>query len=669
MLIDDLVGTWDMVHDGWRGTLVINPSDQLRNAVDDPCTYRYYVIDGVYTTSGGEQFAMSGTFGGKDLDQHTGDPCPQSDHLLNVTIEFPGEPPQPFIGYLFTHEGKGMGGRTWWQDIPFGWYAVKREAAPPVSPLTLRSELAAVKVRPQDPVTNAGVTAQVKGARGEGVAVQVVLNSSADLNDLVPELTALTAPDGTTLAAQAVQLYRVGYLNAAAPSDAAGASGEWPDPLYPIGPDRYFGEPRNGAPFSLMSRRSQPVWVEIRIPRDAAAGTYSATFLVRQSGTGAVMAELPLQLTVWDFTLPQKSSLPTSYQFSMGGTSRYHNPTNGQTPQQLAQLYLAEAAAHRVTFNVVDAFVNYAYANGQLSNVDWLNWDPFFEGAEVTSYPIPLPNAQRVPFNSANWDAAQTAEVTAFWQEVARHYEAKGWLSANYLYTKDEPRPADYPINNRQSSVLHGADNRLKSLVTHIYDAGLVPGAIDIWVPIINQLERNLADYNNERAQGRQVWWYDSNNSNQTDANGQFGNWPDEFVDHPGVNQLIHGPMTWKFGLNGYLYYATTLAYYNATNCTQPLDPWRQLACFGANGDGTLFYPGTPTEIGGTSHIPVPSIRLQLLRQSWAIYDTLVLLRDAGKTAQADQIVNALVTNSSTWSHNPQDYETAREAIAAALLS
>jgi hypothetical protein len=187
-------------------------------------------------------------------------------------------------------------------------------------------------------------------------------------------------------------------------------------------------------------------------------------------------------------------------------------------------------------------------------------------------------------------------------------------------------------------------------------------------VPIINQLERNLADYASERARGKQVWWYDSNNSNQADAAGAFGNWPDEFVDHPGANQLVHGPMTWKFNLGGYLYYATTLAYYNTQNCAQPADPWRQLACFGSNGDGTLFYPGTPTEIGGASHIPLPSIRLQLLRQSWAIYDSLVLLRDAGKAAQADQIANALVTAASTWSDDPRAYEQAREAIAAALV-
>lgn len=125
MLIDDLVGTWDMVHDEWRGTLVINPPGQLLQGTDGACTYSSYVIDGTYGQGAGA-LAMHGTFGGEDRNRRTGEACPQSEHLLNFTIDFPNQTPQEFTGYLFTRGGKGMGGHTWWQGIPFGWYAVKR---------------------------------------------------------------------------------------------------------------------------------------------------------------------------------------------------------------------------------------------------------------------------------------------------------------------------------------------------------------------------------------------------------------------------------------------------------------------------------------------------------------------------------------------------------------
>lgn len=126
MLINNFAGTWDMVHDDWAGVLVINAPYQKLNAVDGQCTFTSYAFDGTYTDPNNQQFAVRGTIGGQDLDRLTNEPCKQSDHLLEFTIAFPGQPAQRFSGYLFTRAGRGMAGRTWWQGIPFGWYAIKR---------------------------------------------------------------------------------------------------------------------------------------------------------------------------------------------------------------------------------------------------------------------------------------------------------------------------------------------------------------------------------------------------------------------------------------------------------------------------------------------------------------------------------------------------------------
>lgn len=126
MLINKLIGTWDMVHDDWIGTLVVNPSDQKQNSVDGQCTYTSWVIDGTYTDANNQQMAMRGTLGGQDLDRLTTENCKDSDHLLEFTIDFPGQSAQRFSGYLFSHQSLGMAGRTWWNGIPFGWYAIKR---------------------------------------------------------------------------------------------------------------------------------------------------------------------------------------------------------------------------------------------------------------------------------------------------------------------------------------------------------------------------------------------------------------------------------------------------------------------------------------------------------------------------------------------------------------
>jgi hypothetical protein len=125
-MISDFVGTWDMVHDDWHGTLVIYPIDQREVAIDGPCTYTYYVLSGTYTGGDGVAREVRGTVGGQDANKRTSEVCKQSDHLIDFTVAFPNEPPQPFTGYMFTQQRRTMAGDTWWQGIPFGWYAIKR---------------------------------------------------------------------------------------------------------------------------------------------------------------------------------------------------------------------------------------------------------------------------------------------------------------------------------------------------------------------------------------------------------------------------------------------------------------------------------------------------------------------------------------------------------------
>lgn len=120
-------GTWAMWHDNWPGTLTIYPPDQELVAEDPPCTYTYMPFSGSYEPGGGgPALAVSGTIGGQDPNQQ-GHECPQSDHKIVFTIAFPGAPPQPFQGYIFTQAGPGrLAGYTWWAGLPFGWFAEKQ---------------------------------------------------------------------------------------------------------------------------------------------------------------------------------------------------------------------------------------------------------------------------------------------------------------------------------------------------------------------------------------------------------------------------------------------------------------------------------------------------------------------------------------------------------------
>lgn len=553
--------------------------------------------------------------------------------------------------------------------------------------LRLGTQLPAIKVRPTDPIAAATAVA-VKGAKGETVSFQVILTATTAFNNLDVTLGNFSGAGGSTIPVSNAQLYRVGFLNITTPSDSAGTTGLWPDTLIPIGKDRYYNEQRNGTPFNLTANRNQPIWISLDIPKTAAPGQYSAIFNVTQGANGPVLQTIPINLTVWNFTLPDFPTARSTYKFNnydvycyhyFGGTGNCQWNTNNV--QAIHSNYWKEAVAHRIGLSGAFGGVQYTYnaATNSITDIDWSNWDPTYDQPGVLLYPIPNPNFSGWWDSSHTWTQAETNEAIAFWKVVAQHYKAKGWFNRSFLYTYDEPGPNDFPLNIKQADVAHAADPGFRPMVTHNYNSALA-GHMDIWTVIVNQLDTGAnasvnpgtpslfgQTYGPERQAGKQIWWYDSTSSGDSDSGyfnfQQHGNWADEFIDHQGIHQLIHGYIHWKYQLDGYLYYAID------NNYRQGNDVWQNNYGFARNGDGTLFYPGTPAKIGGTTHIPLPSLRLEILRQSWNDYDYMTLLKNAGQSAFVDSLVNPLVQRADSWSHIAQDYQNVREAMAVKLES
>ena len=102
----DWIGTYQMNHDGWRGTLVI--SDSKSGCTTSPwCSFviSYMNDKGVPNT---------GTI--EAIDQ-------QGQHMV-FYLNFPGNN-QKFDGYIFSWDKSKMAGTTYWHGRTFGLYAVK----------------------------------------------------------------------------------------------------------------------------------------------------------------------------------------------------------------------------------------------------------------------------------------------------------------------------------------------------------------------------------------------------------------------------------------------------------------------------------------------------------------------------------------------------------------
>jgi hypothetical protein len=118
--------------------------------------------------------------------------------------------------------------------------------------------------------------------------------------------------------------------------------------------------------------------------------------------------------------------------------------------------------------------------------------------------------------------------------------------------------------------------------------------------------------------------------------------------------------MTYIFDGTGELYYEMTQAYFGG-------DPWVTQWAFGGNGDGTLYYPGTPARIGGKHDVPVESLRIVQIQRGLQDHAYLALCASLGDPAFARAAARLLAPSLRGFSRDPAAYRAMREKVAARI--
>lgn len=267
--------------------------------------------------------------------------------------------------------------------------------------------------------------------------------------------------------------------------------------------------------------------------------------------------------------------------------------------------------------------------------------------------------------------------------QIERHLGEKGWLGKEYIYWFDEPDVKDYPFVREGNEMIKKHAPRLTTFLTEHVAGQDLSDVTDISCTIWHKLDHEKAQKLNDR--GLEYWTYL--------CCWPKSPWISEFIDHDAVNLRMWIWASWKFRFKGILIWSTN--YWNSLSASPKgwlQNPWDEPMSFvtgygwpqgeqtiWGNGDGRFFYPpNRDPNVTGKAHMegPVPSLRLEILRDGLEDYEYLVILRKAidqapagkkGLAREAAQLLELparIVTDEKTYSKNPQNLLEHRQELA-----
>ncbi len=502
------------------------------------------------------------------------------------------------------------------------------------------------RVRPKDP---AGTVreAVLKAARNEVEGVQLIVRAgSAPLENVRVEVSALAGPGGRSLPASCVSLFREHYIELKTPSPRSKEGPGWyPDALIPTIPKDASPPRFRGFPFNVPAGSNQGIYVELSVPKDAVPGDYSGELLVL-SGQEAP-AVVPLRLTVWDFELPAKPSLPTNFG-GLGRRLQLGHPVRTGSPElrALERRYAESMSAHRLNPPVPLQVRPLPGQDGALpAGFDPAPMKEWIESLAVTSLTFPL-----LDDDPAGKDRARNLN---YLRSLAAFLKAQGWDKMSWVHLFNEPSDADtYEEVRKRAALVREAAPGLRTLCTEqprpTHPAwGTLAGSVDLWVPFWSDFDA-LSTAQRQRA-GDAVW-----SSTAYCHAGPDGESPYWQIDFPLLNYRIAPWLTHAQSLDGLYYW--TLVYWPESK-----DPWTNpVSIRTCNGEGVLFYPGAAAGVAG----PVATLRLKALRDGLEDYE---YLRLAGQAAP--EIVAGIARTWTDWNPDPAQLLAAREALAKLIVA
>lgn len=525
------------------------------------------------------------------------------------------------------------------------------------------------------------------GARNEIIAFQLIVEAGAteikQLSVALPELKlgahriAYRAPgnDPSNSVGRPIQLFTVNYLNVTKTTEAswfywsknaipADTTGWKPVQLVPENAKAGKG----GFPVSVAPQQNQAIWIEIYTPRELPAGLYRGQIQVKMDGQ---TKRIPLELELFDFTLPDENSLPTMVYYEGSQPELYQG-------RNLDAEYHRFGHRHRVELIHEYSIGRVKAAMSRFTGAD-------FTQAKGYEGPGQGVGNQIVPatFYGPGKDFDERASAwrkSDEWMTFLNQYLPK---ARTFLYMPDEPPPSQFPYIRQIADNIHsnpGPGRTLPVMVTKKYVPEL-DGAIDIWNGFID-----FEAAARERAKGHQYWTYGGgrpvSGANLIDTTAVdvrmlpwacfkagvavYFQWHSVHWRHNGQKQGERNQNVW----------ANPVTFDNRGQPNKPIEDQNF-----ANGDGVQMYPGEdklhPDQDRGIAG-PVGTVQFANLRRGLQDHLYLTMARQRGHAALVDELIKKLIprvysevkeTDPVGFSERGDDYEQARYRLAQAIAA
>jgi hypothetical protein len=406
-------------------------------------------------------------------------------------------------------------------------------------------------------------TIKIFGIRNEVVSGQCVFHSTRSLDGVTVEVSNLkNTASGSIIPPDNIIWNFVGSIPL-----TENAPNQLDEVLVRKAPARFPDYLMENIQLDVEKGIYQAVWLTVEIPKNADPGKYDASLSVL---SGSQVKSLPVELTVYPLTLPDKRHLKVTEWYSTRNFEKLHGIKEKYSGEWFDMLrkYAENLASHRqnifqVPMNSIEITLqtdgNVSFDFTRFDQIAQVFWDTgkmdYLETGELARFGEKVWFSTDIHFkNFQVFDQSNKEQITMKGMDVIphllpafeNHLRSKGWLDKTLFHVKDEPTLRNVTAWKETSKVIHKYAPDLVRIdaleTTHLFDD------IEIAVPKLDYLAGWLDKYQEAARQGTELWFY-------TVGIYQARSYPNKTIDMPLIDNRILHWINYRYDLTGFLHW------------------------------------------------------------------------------------------------------------------